>query len=302
MKDSGGRPTVLITSNLGPIYAPALVRTYETEIDEELLDEIEFFLPIYTGLGINLALMRRMPNLAVCQLLSAGYESALPFVPEGVTLCNARGVHDASTAELALGLILASLRGIDDAARDMASGRWDPRTRPALADCHVVVIGAGGVGRAIQRRLASFETSVAMVGRTRRQGVHASSELVGLLPTADVVVLAVPLDSATERFVDAPFLAQMKAGALLVNVARGRVLDTDALLAELASGRLRAAMDVTDPEPLPAHHPLWRQPGALITPHVGGDTSAFLPRARIFVERQVNAWLAGSDLEGVVIR
>jgi len=296
-----GRPTVLLTSNVGPIDAPALVSTYETTIDEELLDEIEFFMPIYTGPAVNLALMRRMPNLAVCQLLSAGYESALAFLPEGVTLCNAGGVHDASTAELAIGLIIASLRGIDDAARDMAAGRWDHRTRPALADCHVVVVGAGGVGRAIQRRLAPFETTVTMVGRTGRPGVRAASELVGLLPTAEVVVLALPLDSTTERSVDASFLAAMKDGALLVNVARGRVVDTDALLIELASGRLRAAMDVTDPEPLPADHPLWLQQRALITPHVGGNTSAFLPRARRLIERQVNAFLAGNDLESVVV-
>lgn len=301
MSASSEQPTVLLTSNLGAIDAPALVCTYETSIDDAVLADVEFFVPIYMGPADNLALMKRMPKLSVCQLLTAGYENALAFLPDGVTLCNAGGVHDASTAELALGLMLASLRGIDDAARNMSSGRWDHRTRPALADRHVVIVGAGGVGRAIERRLEPFETTVTIVGRTGRPGVLAASELLSVLPSADVVVLALPLDSTTARSVDRSFLGAMKDGALLVNVARGKVVDTDALVAELSTGRLRAALDVTDPEPLPADHPLWRAPGALITPHVGGDTSAFLPRARRLVERQVTSWLAGAELESVVV-
>ena len=301
MNTGSEQPTVLLTSNLGVIDAPALVCTYETSIDDAVLADVEFFVPIYMGPEDNLALMKRMPKLSVCQLLTAGYENALAFLPDGVTLCNAGGVHDASTAELALGLILASLRGIDDAARDMSSGCWDHRTRPALADRHVVIVGAGGVGRAIERRLEPFETTVTIVGRTGRPGVLAASELISVLPSADVVVLALPLDSTTARSVDRSFLGAMKDGALLVNVARGKVVDTDALVAELSTGRLRAALDVTDPEPLPADHPLWRAPGALITPHVGGDTSAFLPRARRLVERQVASWLAGAELESVVV-
>lgn len=301
MNTGSEQPTVLLTSNLGVIDAPALVCTYETFIDDAVLADVEFFVPIYMGPADNLALMKRMPKLSVCQLLSAGYENALAFLPDGVTLCNAGGVHDASTAELALGLMLASLRGIDDAARDMSPGRWDHRTRPSLADRHVVIVGAGGVGRAIERRLEPFETTVTMVGRTGRPGVLAASELFAVLPSADVVVLALPLDSTTARSVDRSFLGAMKDGALLVNVARGKVVDTDALVAELSTGRLRAALDVTDPEPLPADHPLWRAPGALITPHVGGDTSAFLPRARRLVEHQVTLWLAGAELESVVV-
>lgn len=301
MSASSEQPTVLLTSNLGAIDAPALVCTYETSIDDAVLADVEFFVPIYMGPADNLALMKRMPKLSVCQLLTAGYENALAFLPDGVTLCNAGGVHDASTAELALGLMLASLRGIDDAARNMSSGRWDHRTRPALADRHVVIVGAGGVGRAIERRLEPFETTVTIVGRTGRPGVLAASELLSVLPSADVVVLALPLDSTTARSVDRSFLGAMKDGALLVNVARGKVVDTDALVAELSTGRLRAALDVTDPEPLPADHPLWRAPGTLITPHVGGDTSAFLPRARRLVERQITSWLVGAELESVVV-
>jgi len=270
------------------------------EVDDATLGEVEFFVPLYLISEANFRLMRRMPRLRVCQLLTAGYEVALPHLPAGVTLCNAAGVHDASTAELAVALILASLRGLDDAARDMATGRWDHRTRPALADRTVVIVGAGGIGRALASRLIPFETNVELVGRTSRDGVHGLDELPALLPTADIVVLAVPLDSSTERMVDATFLARMRDGSLLVNVARGRVVDTDALLTHVASGRIRVAMDVTDPEPLPADHPLWQAPGVLISPHVGGDTSAFVPRARRLVEGQLTRWTAGEALHHVV--
>lgn len=292
----------LLPTYLEPIESAPAVRAYLDDVDEAALAEAEFFVPLYIVSEDNFRLMRRMPRLRVCQLLTAGYEVALPHLPAGVTLCNAAGVHDASTAELAVGLILASLRGLDDAARDMTAGRWDHRTRPALADRRVLVVGAGGIGRALAARLAPFETSVQLVGRTARDGVQGIDSLPELLAEADVVVLAVPLDPTTERLVDAGFLARMRDGALLVNVARGRVVDTDALLAEVASGRLRAALDVTDPEPLPPDHPLWRAPGVLISPHVGGDTSAFVPRARRLVTAQLARWAAGEELHHVVAR
>ena len=291
---------VLVPSDLGVIDVAANVTTYNGTIDVNALAAAEFFVPVYMGSPEDLDVMGRMPALQVCQLLTAGFDHALPYLPTGVTLCNAGGVHDASTAELAIGLMLASLRGIDDAARDGATGRWDHRTRPALADRHVVIVGAGGVGNAIRRRLEPFEVTISMVGRTKRPGVHAAGDLGVLLPTADVVVLAVPLDPTTEAMVDEVFLASMKDAALLVNVARGKVVKTDALVAEIATGRIRAALDVTDPEPLPSDHPLWQLPGVLITPHVGGNSSAFLPRARRMVEAQVAAWLVGADLAGVV--
>lgn len=274
---------------------------YDDDVDEETLDGVGFFVPIYMGPVANLALMQRMPRLEVCQLLTAGFDGAVPYLPEGVRLCNAAGVHDASTAELAVGLILASLRGIDDAARAMPEGRWDHRTRPALADRRVVVIGAGGVGRALRARLEPFECTVDLVGRTARDGVRGADELSALLRQADVVVVAVPLDASTERMVDREFIARMKAGALLVNVARGGVADTSALVEAAHEGRIRVALDVTDPEPLPPEHPLWTAPGVLITPHVGGNSSAFLPRARRLVERQVTAWRAGDSVANVVV-
>lgn len=274
---------------------------YDDDIDQATLDRVGFFVPIYMGPVANLALMQRMPRLEVCQLLTAGFDGAVPFLPEGARLCNAAGVHDASTAELAVGLILASLRGIDDAARAMPQGQWDHRTRPALADRHVVIVGAGGVGRALRARLEPFECTVDLVGRTAREGVRGADELSALLGQADVVVVAVPLDASTQSLVDRAFLARMKAGALLVNVARGGVADTSALVEAAQEGRIRVALDVTDPEPLPSDHPLWQVPGVLITPHVGGNSSAFLPRARRLVERQVTAWRAGDPVANVVV-
>jgi len=278
------------------VASPIPSATYDEDVAAELLEQATFFVPIYMGPAANLALMARMPRLRVCQMLTAGYDNALAHLPSGVTLCNAAGVHDASTAELALGLIIASLRGLDDAARDMGQGYWRHRRLPALADRRVMVIGAGGVGQAIQRRLEPFEVEVQMVGRSARPGVHAQAELEGLLPEADVVILAVPLDDATTGMVDRAFLGRMKDGALLVNVARGKVVRTDDLLAELSSGRIRACLDVTDPEPLPVDHPLWQAPGLLISPHVGGNSSAFLPRARRLVASQLARLSAGEPL------
>lgn len=268
--------------------------------DADLLATVDFFVPRYMGPVSDLELTRSMPNLAVLQLLTAGFESALPFVRPGMTLCNAAGVHDASTAELTVGLIIASLRHIDDFARAMPLGEWRFARHSALADSRVVIIGAGGVARAIARRLEPFETDVVLVGRAARPGVHGIDDLPTLLPMADVVVLAVPLDDQTRGMVDARFLARMRDGALLVNMARGPVVRTDDLLSEVASGRLRAAMDVTDPEPLPPDHPLWRTPGVLISPHVGGNSSAFLPRARRLVATQLAVWQAGAPLANVV--
>lgn len=268
----------------------------DSTITDEVLADVGFFVPTYMGDARNLELMARMPSLEVCQLLTAGFESALAHLPDGVTLCNAAGVHDASTAELAVGLMLARLRGIDDAARAASEGRWIHQTRPALADRGVLILGAGGVAQAVRRRLEGFEVRVTMVGRTAREGVLAIEDLGSVLPTADVVVLCVPLDESTRGLVDADFLGQMKDGALLVNVARGGVVVTDALLGECSSGRLMAALDVTDPEPLPPDHPLWQCPGVLLTPHVGGNTSAFLPRAERLVRDQLQRWRAGELL------
>jgi phosphoglycerate dehydrogenase-like enzyme len=245
-------------------------------------------------------LLPQLPALRVLQTQTAGVETIEDQVPAAVTLCNARGVHDASTAELAVALILASLRGVPDFVRQAETGRWHREIRPALADRRVLVIGHGSIGAALERRLDGFDCEVVRVARRARAGVHAWQQLPGLLPDADVVVLLVPLTDETRRLVDSAFLARMHDGALLVNMARGAVVDTDALLAECASGRLTAALDVTDPEPLPPDHPLWRTPGVLISPHVGGASTAMEPRVVALIHEQLRRFAAGEPLLNVV--
>jgi len=263
--------------------------------------EVDFYVVPYSFSMASLELAREMESLRVLQLLTAGYEHVLPYVPDGVTLCNARGVHDASTAELALALMLSSLRGIPDFVRAQQQGRWVHADYPALADRTVLILGYGSIGEAIEQRLVPFEVNVIRVAsRARPDGVHGADELPSLLPQADVVVVITPLTPATRHLVDGPFLAAMRDGALLVNVSRGGVVDTDALLLELQGGRLRAALDVTDPEPLPEDHPLWTAPGVLISPHVGGNSSAFLPRAARLVRMQVAKFIAGEPVDNVV--
>ncbi|MFD7404625.1 2-hydroxyacid dehydrogenase [Streptomyces sp. NPDC059866] len=250
-----------------------------------------------------------MTSVEVVQTLSAGIdhvEPGLKHLRPGVRLCNARGVHEASTAELTLTLILASLRGIPDFVRAQDRGEWLGGFRPALADRNVLIVGYGSIGAAIEDRLAPFEPArVARVARsertTARGPVHPLTQLPALLPEADVVILSTPLTEATRGLVDAEFLARMKDGALLVNVARGPVVDTKALLAELDSGRITAALDVTDPEPLPPAHPLWRAPGVLISPHVGGPTSAFLPRAKRLLVDQLSRYVNQEPLRNVIL-
>ncbi len=240
----------------------------------------------------------------VVQLLTIGYDGVPEQLPEGVVLCNATGVHETSTAELAVGLAILALRGLDGDVRSMAAGQWKPSRRTSLADRKVLVVGWGGVGRAVADRLAPFECTVTAVGtRARVQDgteVHAVEELPDLLPAHDVVVLACPLTGRTRGLAGPQFLAAMPDGALLVNVARGPVVDTEALLAELRTGRIRAALDVTDPEPLPADHALWSAPGVVITPHVGGNSTAFRPRMIALLREQIGRLAAGQELRNVV--
>jgi phosphoglycerate dehydrogenase-like enzyme len=270
-------------------------------------DAVFYVVPYMKGPTAGALPLPRMRRVQVVQTLSAGVDHIaphLPQLPSGVRLCNARGVHEASTAELTLTLVLASLRGIPRFVRGQDNEKWYAGFYPALADRRVLIVGYGSIGAAVEDRLLPFECEVTRVARsarsTPRGPVHALDELPRLLPSADVVVLTTPLTEQTRGLANAPFLAAMKDGALLVNVARGPVVDTKALLAETESGRLTAALDVTDPEPLPAGHPLWHAPGVLISPHVGGSTSAFLPRAKRLVRAQLQRFAAGEPLANVV--
>jgi len=268
-----------------------------------------YVVPYMKGSEISVRPMAELTSVRVVQTLSAGIDHVQPglaLLPKGVCLCNAGGVHDASTAELTLALILASLRGIPDFVRGQDGEEWRSGFRPALADKSVLIVGYGAIGSAVEDRLVPFEVArVARVARsareTERGPVHPITALSELLPQADVVVLTTPLTEQTKSLVNADFLTRMKDGALLVNVARGSVVDTKALLAELETGRLTAALDVTDPEPLPPGHPLWHAPGVLISPHVGGPTSAFLPRAKRLLVSQLNRFVNREPLRHVVL-
>jgi phosphoglycerate dehydrogenase-like enzyme len=245
-------------------------------------------------------LFEALPGLRLVQLTSAGAERFVGRLPEGVLLCNARGAHTPATAEWVVAAVLAAQRGLPDLVRAQDARRWESGTHRSLIGARVLVVGAGDIGRTVGRMLAGFDVELTYVARTAREGVHSTDELPQLLPRADVVVLLVPVTDETRGLVDADFLAAMPDGALLVNAARGVVVDTDALVAELARGRLRAALDVTEPEPLPEDHPLWTAPGLLLTPHVGGAVPQTAQRAAEAVVAQVRRILAGEELANVV--
>lgn len=271
-----------------------------TEQVPDSVTDVRFYVPPYQ-MGPSIGeVLGRMSSLEVVQTLSAGVDNVRSRIPDGVTLCNGRGIHDTSTAELTLALILSSLRGIPDFVRQQDRREWSPGWRPALADKRVLLVGYGAIGEAIEARLRPFETEVVRVARTARDGVHPVEELPDLLPDADVVVLIIPLTDATRGLVDAGFLARMKDGALLVNVARGAVVVTDDLVAALGTGRITAAIDVADTEPLPPESPLYDAPGLLISPHVGGASSAMWPRAHRLVRDQLHRFAAGEPLHNVM--
>ncbi|RIV40625.1 2-hydroxyacid dehydrogenase [Micromonospora radicis] len=283
--------------------------TVETMADPARLPSptagVRFWVPPFLAPATATSLLGELPDLAVVQLLSAGAETWVGRIPAGVTLCDARGVHDPSTAEWVVTAILSRLRDFPALVRAQAQRRWaydEVAPTDELAGKRVLIVGAGSIGAAVRDRLAPFGVEFELVARTARpeQGVHAVEQLPRLLPRADVVVLLVPLTEQTAGLVDASFLAAMRDGALLVNAARGPVVRTEALTAELATGRISAALDVTDPEPLPGDHPLWTMPNVLLTPHVAGSVRGLLPRAYRLVGRQIRRFAAGEPPENVV--
>jgi phosphoglycerate dehydrogenase-like enzyme len=262
--------------------------------------EVEFYVPPFFAPPESVVAMGKMPKLRVVQTLTAGFDRVRPHVPAGAVLCNARGVHDASTAEWVLTAILASVRQFPYFGVEQAAGRWAYRSTDCLAGKTVLIVGYGSIGKAVEARLAGFDVQVLRVARSARDGVRAIADLAGLLPSADVVILLAPVTSETIGMADAAFLARMKDGALLVNAARGSLAVTADLVAELATGRISAALDVTDPEPLEPGHPLWAMPNVLITPHVGASTPVSGLAAVRFVRAQVQRYLAGESLANVI--
>jgi phosphoglycerate dehydrogenase-like enzyme len=285
---------------LGPPPAGVTVVVWSAGDPPPEAAEAGFWVPQYLGKDGLEKQLAAMPKLEVVQLTTAGADAFVGLVPPGVTLCDARGVHGGSTSEWVLTAVLASLRNFPEFVRLQERHEWDQKFTGELAGKRVLVVGAGDVGESIRRRMLPFDTSVTMVARTARADAHGVDELPVLLPEHDVVVVVVPLTEQTRGMVDAAFLARMADGALFVNAARGPVADTDALLAELRSGRLRAAIDVTDPEPLPADHPLWEAPNLLLTPHVGGAVRGFPARAYALVREQLERWLTGQPMQNIV--
>jgi len=263
-------------------------------------DEVEVVVLPFGVPSSRMPVLAKLPRLRLIQLLSAGAERAIPFVPPGVTLCNARGAHDPAVAEWIMAVILAEARQLPRFMAAQQAGTWDFAVSRPLAGQTVLIVGYGSIGAAVEKLLAPFGVTMARVARHARPGVSSLDDLPVLLPRADIVILLVPVTPATTRLADAGFLGQLRDGALLVNAARGSVVDTGALLAELRSGRLRAALDVTDPEPLPAGHPLWSAPGLLLTPHVAGATTDATQRAMAVVRDQLARYAAAGPLLNVV--
>ncbi len=266
----------------------------------EGIEEVEVWVPPLIPVPDVPGTLAKMTSLRLVQTVTAGVDPYRPHMPAGTLLCNARGVHDAGTAEWAVGAMIAVLREFPGFADAQRRGEWTYHHTGVLADSTVLIVGYGSIGAALERRLEGFEVEVVRVARTAREGVHGMAELPALLPGADVVVLLVPSTPDTAGMVDAAFLGRMRDGAVLVNAARGSVVDTDALVAELRTGRLRAALDVTAPEPLPVGHPLWSAPGVFITPHVAGSTPASERRMLRLIRAQLGRYRAGEDLDNVI--
>lgn len=242
-----------------------------------------------------------LPRLV--QLASIGFDGVAEQAPAGLTIANAATVHETATAELTLGLMLAAQREIPRMVRNQDRNHWENFRAVGLADSTVVIVGVGGVGTAIAERLEPFEVNTVRVASRERDDfrghVYGIDQLPELLPTADIVVLAVPLSDSTQHLADDAFFSQMRDDSLFVNIARGKVADTEALIRH--AGRIRVALDVVDPEPLPENSPLWSNPAVLIAPHVGGWSQAQFPRHNALVGRQIEHLLAGEEPENVVL-
>jgi len=267
----------------------------------EAAERAEILVPSFLAVADPAAVLARMPNVRLVQLLTAGVETWLGRLPDHVMLSTGSGAHGGSTAEWALGALLTIYRDFIPFEAARQARDWEARhPTDTLQDKRVLVLGAGDLGRRMRTRLEACDAVATLVATRARDGVHGIDELPDLLGTHDAVVVMVPLTEATTGLVDAEFLARMPDGAILVNAARGKVVRTDALLAELTSGRLRAALDVTDPEPLPADHPLWTAPGLLLTPHVAGSVHGYQRRGYAVVVDQIARYVAGETPANVV--
>lgn len=281
-------------------FGHTLLGPENRDLRNDDLSDVTVYVPKYMSGPKGYLPISRMPNLKLIQLPNAGYEDALEVLPAGVTLCNAGGVHAQSTAELAIALALASLRGLDRFVLNQRERVWGHESLHSLADSRVLVVGFGDIGQNIARMLSVFDVEVLSVSRSGKHSTHRFDDLDSLLPSVDVVILIVPQTAETTGLFDLRRMRLMKPGALLVNVARGPVVVTDDLVTALNDGLISAALDVTDPEPLPREHPLWSAPNLIISPHVGGDSSAFEPRMKRLLADQFERMANGQPLKNHV--
>ncbi|WP_349425815.1 2-hydroxyacid dehydrogenase [Microbacterium sp. LWS13-1.2] len=300
-------PTEELAADLGEL--PAGVELVVWPMDGPApRDRLDIVVPPYMSMARVLERLEGV-DVGLVQGQSIGFDGVADILPAGLRFANAASVHETSTAELAVGLAIAAQRHIDAFAVDTAAGRWAPVFAQSLADRRVLLLGYGGVGKAVAARLAPFEVELtAVASRARDEDgahgvdhVHGVDELPELLPRAEIVILTLPGGDATRHIVDDAFLASLPDGALIVNVGRGSLIDTEALVDHIRRGRIRAALDVTDPEPLTDGHPLWSLPGVLIAPHVGGASSAMLPRVAKLVRTQIERLVAGETPINVVL-
>jgi phosphoglycerate dehydrogenase-like enzyme len=284
---------------MGPTPDGVRVATFpEDPLSAPEREEVEFVVPDWQAVRAGLD---ALPGLKVVQTRSAGVDWIVDRVPEGVTLCSARGARDAAMAEWVLWAILADIKAARTAAEQQAAREWTHLDLRDLYGARVLIVGHGSIGEAVEARLVPFGVrEVVRVARLARDGVHAVDELARLLPGADVVVNLLPATPQTNRLFDAAMLEAMGDGALLVNGGRGTTVDTDALLLELEAGRVRAVLDVVEPEPLPADHPLWSAPNVIITPHSAGDTPGAERAAWALCGEQLRRYAAGERLHNVV--
>lgn len=309
------RVTALIVSVPTDVLADDVRRLLDPSLEIEIVlwkdadsipdRPVDLVVPPYMKQGAVLrALAALKPRLVQGQAI--GYDGVADSLPPGLLYANASGVHETATSELTLALILAAQRDLADAVRAQDGATWAPRRSAGLADRHVVLLGFGGVGKAIAARLAPFEVEIVPVASSARTEdglqVHAIEELPELARTAEILVNALPGGPSTHHLIDDAILSALPDGALVVNVGRGPTVDTDALVDHLQRGRIRMASDVFDPEPLPADHPLWSLPNALITPHVGGLSEAMRPRIARLVAGQAERLARGEEPINVVIR
>lgn len=260
------------------------------------------------------ALWPQLRGVRLVITMTAGTEWLPELVGPEVPICNARGAHDIPTAEWVVTALLALLKFFPYYYGQQQQGRWPPRSEaarlygelsgdhrlffppPQLEELHerrVLLIGYGSIGQQIERLLTPFAPRLTRVARSARSEpkVHAVSELNQLLPEAEAVILILPLTPESHHLFSRRQFELLPHGAILVNAARGPVVDTDALVAALHTGRLRAALDVTDPEPLPEGHPLWKCPNLLIAPHVAGTTVHSGARALRLAAGEIDRYL-----------